>query len=126
MQKSDDGAWTLADAEAGDIDTLVGDVLFNLNYLRMEGVVAEPEPGADIALAPFGLEAPAMGVRLFVGDEEVANLSVGDEVPADQLGELPQFAPETQTYATVDGTPGVFRLDAEVRDNLQAILDQAS
>jgi hypothetical protein len=53
-------------------------------------------------------------------------VSIGSEVPAEELEEIPAFAPKAQTYGAVDGTPGIFRLDAKLRDALQAIFDELS
>jgi len=127
LAKNEEGVWSPTAPAAGtDLTGVVDDMLWSLNYLRMEGIAAEPEGDDAVNLAPFGLEAPTMSLRAFVGDEIVAELSIGGEVPADELEDIPTFAPTTQTYGSVEGTAGVFRIDAKLRDALQAIFDELS
>jgi len=127
LAKNEDGVWSPSEVTtAADLTEVVDNMLWSLNYLRMEGIAAEPEGEGGMNLAPFGLEAPAMSLRTFIGDEIVGDLSIGSEVPDDELEDLPPFAPTSQTYVTVEGTAGVFRIDAKLRDALQAILDELS
>lgn len=127
LAKNDEGVWSPTGTAAGtDLTEVVDNMLWSLNYLRMEGIGAEPRGESAVNLAPFGLEAPALSLRTFVGDEVVAALGIGDEVPADELEDLPPFAPTSQTYVTIAGMPGAFRIDAKLRNALQAILDELS
>ena len=125
--KDEEGVWSLTGPIVGtDLTEVVDNMLWSLNYLRMEGIVAEPAANATVDLSPFGFDTTAMSLRAFIGDEIVANVSIGSEVPEEDLKDLPAFAPKTQTYGTVGGTSGVFRLDAKLRDALQAIFDELS
>ena len=127
LAKDEEGVWSPTGPAAGtDLTGVVDDMLWSLNYLRMEGIAAEPEGDDTVNLAPFGLDPPTMSLRAFVGDEIVAELSIGGEVPADELEDIPTFAPTTQTYGSVEGTADVFRIDAKLRDALQAIFDELS
>ena len=127
LTKDEENNWNLSGPIAGtNLTKVVDDMLWSLNYLRMESIAAEPEGNDTANLASFGLAAPAMSVRAFTGEGDVAHVSIGGEVPAEELQELPEFAPKAQTYGAVDGTPGIFRLDAKLRDALQAIFDELS
>ncbi len=127
LAKNEEGVWSPTSPTAStDLTEVVDNMLWSLNYLRMEGIAAEPEEDGTVDLAPFGVDAPALSLRTFIGDEIVADLSIGDDVPDDELEDLPPFAPTSQTYSTVEDAPGVFRIDAKLRDALQAILDELS
>ncbi len=127
LTKDEENNWNLSGPIAAtNLTKVVDDMLWSLNYLRMEGIAAEPEGNDTANLASFGLDAPAMSVRAFAGEGDVAHVSIGSEVPAEELEEIPAFAPKAQTYGAVDGTPGIFRLDAKLRDVLQAIFDELS
>jgi len=117
--------------EAGDwvrdgavISALVDDALWRLNYLDMQSVAAETSAGAD--LSAFGLDAPRMTVRASIGDVVVGEVSIGGDVPAEDLQDLPTFGAQAQDFAVVSGTEGVFRINASLRDALQALLDASS
>lgn len=124
LAKNEDGDWTyLGEVLSPDLTTNVDDMLWGLNYLDMQSVAAEPEGGAALDLVPFGLDPPGERVRAFIDADMVADVSVGDDVPEDQLQDQPPFAARTQTYGAVDGTPGVFRIDAALRDALRTLLE---
>ena len=127
LTKDEENNWNLSGPIAGtNLTKVVDDMLWSLNYLRMEGIAAEPEGNDTADLASFGLDNPVMSLRAFTGEEAVANVSIGSEVPSEELEGLPTFAPKAQTYGAVQGTPGVFRLDAKLRDTLQAIFEELS
>ena len=117
-EKSDD-TWSSTDGT--DVDTDVDDMLWNFNYLRMEGVVAEEAAEAD--LAAFGLDEPELRVIAYVGGETIGDVTIGDPVPESELEDRPQFAPAAQVYATVGGHSGVFRINAKLKDSLQQLVD---
>lgn len=127
LDKNDDGAWT-HDGEPVDdtVSSAVDDLLWRLNYLDMQGIVAEPAAGETIDTGPYGLSSPLLRVRALIGDAAAGAVSVGAPVPEDSLQDLPQFAPQTQTYAAVDGQPGVYRIDAALRDAAQTLLEALS
>ncbi len=127
LAKNEDGDWTYdGEVLSPDVTTNVDDMLWRLNYLNMQSVVAEPDGSAVLDLMPFGLDPPAARVRAFIDTDMVADVSVGGDVPEDQLEDQPPFAARTQTYGAVDGTPGVFRIDAALRDALRTLLEALS
>ena len=126
LAKDDAGSWSLIAPEAAAMDSEVNDILWNLNYLNMEGIVAEWDGEPDVNLGAYGLDAPALTVRAFAGDQMVAGISIGASVPADEIADLQQFAAGEQTYALVDGVPGLFRISARLRDAAQHLADTLS
>ena len=127
LTKNEEGDWTYdGEGLSPEVTTNVDDMLWRLNYLNMQSVVAEPDGSAAFDLTPFGLDPPAARVRAFIDTDMVADVSVGGEVPEDQLQDQPPFAARTQTYGAVDGTPGVFRIDAALRDALRTLLEALS
>lgn len=124
--KNDEGQWTV-DGEPLADGTPVDDMLWRLNYLEMQAIVvpAGAADGADLGL--YGLDDPPMRVRAWIGDEQVADVSIGGSVPPSDLQDLPPFAAAAQAFATVGGTPaGVVRVDAALRDALQALAEAIS
>lgn len=125
LVKNEDGAWTL-DGNPLDDTTPVDDMLWRLNYLDMRAIVVEGDDAAGADLAAYGLADPALRVRAWVGDEMVADVGIGGDVAESDLQEPPALAAQSQTYATVGDTPGVFRIDAALRDALQTLVDAVS
>ena len=128
LLRNEDGAWTLAgEALAEDQARAVDDLLWRLNYLDMQGIVAEPGAGVTIDMGDYALREPEARVRAFVDDELVADVAVGGDVPEEELGEdLPAFASRTQTYATLGSDGGVYRIEATLRDAARAVLEVLS
>jgi hypothetical protein len=127
LVKNEDGDWTHdGEAVSPDLSANVDDMLWRLNYLNMLGVVVEPDGSAALDLAPFGLDTPVARVRAFIDDEGVADVSIGGDVPEEQLQDEPAFAARTQTYGVVEGAPGVFRIDAALRDAVRTLLEALS
>jgi len=127
IDKGEDGAWASAEpAAAADLGTSVDDLLWSLNYLDFEGVGTEwdAEPPSD--LGEYGLSSPSLRIRVFIDDAVVGEVAFGADVAEELLEDGPPFAPTTQTWVLVEGHPGVFRVDAKLRDNARAILDAIS
>ncbi len=122
ITKDEDGTWRIAGptSQASDIDAAVDNMLFSLNYLTMEGLVAGDQPAN---LSAWGLQSPAFLVRAYVGDQQVAEVSVGADVPEEELESAAEFAPTEQVYVAVGGNDGVFRVSARLRDTLTALVD---
>lgn len=124
LTKDDEGNWTRDGEALGEEPaTAVTDMLWRLNYLDMQGIVVEAADADAADLQAYGLATPPLRLRAFIGDETVADVAIGDDVPADQLQDLPPMAARTQTYATVAGAPGVFRVDANLRTATRDLLD---
>jgi hypothetical protein len=126
LAKDAEGAWSLvAPATAAALDSEVNDVLWNLNYLGMEAIVAEWDGEPDVDLGAYGLDAPVLAVRAFAGDELLAGVSIGASAPPAEAADRPGLAVGEETYALVDGVAGLFRITARLRDavrNLAAAL----
>jgi hypothetical protein len=127
VDKNAEGAWT-RDGSAVDeaAGVAIDDLLWRLNYLDMHGVAIEPAGDETVDLSPYGLVAPEVTVRAFVGDQLAGAVSIGAAVPDSDLQDLPTFAPGAQTWVTVEGRPGVFRVDVALRDAAQALLEALS
>lgn len=105
----DGEGWALAGGDA-DPTEATEDLLWELNYLRMEGVAAEDgEPG------DFGLASPRYRVVARAGDDAVASLSIGDEVASAEDGE--------RVYAQVDGVDGIYEVSASLADAIAALVE---
>ncbi len=127
IDRAEDGSWARAGVPlAPEQNTAVDDLLWRLNYLDMQGVVAEPEGDDRVDPAPYGLAGSALRVRAFMDATPVADVGVGADVPEDQLTDLPTFAARTQTYATVGDEGGIYRIDAALRDAVRTLLDALS
>jgi len=77
-----DDSWSMAGGAAdGFDDSLVSDLLWEFNYLRMTAVAAEWDETAP-ELSPFGLDAPRFTLRALDEDGEVVALQIGDGAPS--------------------------------------------
>jgi hypothetical protein len=73
----DGDAWQAVDGVSEELDaSLVDDVLWEVNYLRMSAVAGEWSGGAP-DLGEFGLDSPRFELRILADDEVVAALQVG-------------------------------------------------
>ncbi len=122
LTKDDNDVWGIAGpaAQVSDIDSAVDNMLFSLNYLTMEAIVADDQP-AD--LSAWGLQSPTFRVRAYIGDQQVADVRVGADVPEEDLESEPEFAPPEQVYLLAGGNGGVYRVSGRLRDTLTALFD---
>lgn len=105
---SGDGeSWTLdGDAVEG---AAVDDLLWELNYLRMEAVAAEPAPAE---LASWGLAPPRYRVTATTADGAVAEVSVGDETDSGE-----------RFFVQVAGHDGVYEVGPGLADTLSELVE---
>ena len=122
ITKGKDDTWGIAGpaAEVADIDSAVDNMLFSLNYLTMQGIVADGQP-AD--LSAWGLQSPTFRVRAYVGDQQVADVSVGADAAEEEVESDTAFAPPEQVYVIAGGHGGVYRVSARLRDTLTALVN---
>ena len=119
-------SWIRAGQQEGQIEpTRVSDLMWNLNYLRMEGVATEW--GADAAppdLTTFGLDAPAFRLTAYAGDQVVADVRIGGQVPAEELEDRAETAAVEQVYALVGDSPAVFQVGRRLRDAVESLASE--
>ena len=122
ITKGEDDTWAIAGpaAEAADIDSAVDNMLSSLNYLTMEGIVADGQP-AD--LSAWGLQSPTFRVRAYAGNQQVADVSIGSDVPEEELESDAAFAPPEQVYVIAGGNGSVYRVSARLRDTLSSLVE---
>ena len=122
VEKQED-EWVLADV--GEIErTLVSDLLWDLNYLRMEDVAAEWDaPASAPSLAEYGLEPPRHRILAYIGDELVAELNLGTAVPEGAMSDLPETAAREQVYATVGVQQAVYQIASRLSDAIDELVD---
>ncbi len=105
-----DGGGTI---EASD----VSDLLWDLNYLRMEGVTTEWS-GTPPDLAPYGLAAVRYSVQASIDGTTVANIQLGDDIPStdpDASG---------RAHAIVDGHHAVYEVAASLGDAVATLVEK--
>lgn len=73
------------DAAEGFDPSLVDDLLWELNYLRMNAVAAEWTDTAP-DLGPYGLAAPRFAVRVRAAEETVGELQIGADAGGEEPG----------------------------------------
>jgi hypothetical protein len=103
--------WTVDTGDLGDID--VADVLWDLNYLNMDGVAHE-WTGAMPDLTAYGLQAPRYRVVASDANGVVADVQIGAETAAEGA---------TQVYALVDDQSSVYEIGTALADVLAALLE---
>jgi len=117
------GTWIRAGQQEGQIEpTRVSDLLWNLNYLRMEDVAAEwdsaaPPPDSD--LAAFGLVNPGIRITAYINDQVAADVQIGRSVPAEALENRSETAAAEQVYALVGDSSAVFQIGRRLRDAVE-------
>jgi len=112
LSRNDD-EWT---ADAGELgETAVADLLWDLNYLAMEGVAQEWDDAAP-DLSTYGLAPPRYRIVARDANGVVTDVRIGGELPVD--GEA-----STRVYAMVDGQPAVFEVTVALADLLASLLD---
>ena len=111
-----DGDWSLANG--GSLDgTDVSDLLWDLNYLRMEGVATEwSGPAPD--LAPYGLASPRYRIRASIAGEVVADLGLGNEIASAE----PEAS--SRAYAIVEGHNAVYEIAASLGDAVDTLVEK--
>ena len=116
-------SWIRAGQQEGQIEpTRVSDVMWNLNYLRMDGIAAEWDATAPPPdLAAFGLVNPAIRLTAYVNDQVVADVRIGQPVPAEMLENRPETAAAEQVYALVGNSPAVFQIGRRLRDAVESL-----
>ncbi len=111
-----DSDWSLADG--GSIETSdVSDLMWDLNYLRMEGVTTEWSENAP-DLAAYGLASPRYRLQASIDGASVANIELG--------GEIPSAEPDasSRAYAIVEGHSAVYEIAASLGDALDTLVEK--
>lgn len=110
--RSDGETWNLEGGDLGDTD--VTDLLWELNYLRMQAVAAEWTDAAP-DLSAYGLDAPRLRVVAQTADGVIADVQLGSEIAAAD--------DSARVYALVGGRNGVFEVGASLPDAIEALLE---
>lgn len=119
LRRQDD-TWQLVEPAESEVEEdAVSDLLWDLNYLRMEAVAAEWSGDEQPDLTIYGLAPPRLRLVARAGDEIVAELSIGalksataDDETADRV------------YVTVGNQATVFEIGAALSDTLEALIDK--
>jgi hypothetical protein len=122
LEKRDE-VWIRTGQQEAEIEaTRISDLLWNFNYLRMEGVAAEWDPASSPPdLEEFGLLTPAFRITAYVGDQIVGDVRIGRAVPAEALADRAETAPAEQVYVLVDDSAAVFQVGARLRDAVESL-----
>jgi len=115
LSKNDED-WSLAGGGAIAASD-VSDLLWDLNYLRMEGVTTEWS-GAAPDLAPYGLASPRFRVQASIEGTAVADIGMGGEIPNAEL------EASSRAYAIVDGHSAVYEIAASLSDALDTLVEK--
>jgi len=99
-------------------ESSVSDLLWDLNYLRMEGVASEWDAGSEPDLAVWGLSAPRLTISASTADGVAARVRVGNEAPA--AGD----EGSARVYVMVDDRPAVFEVGASIADSIEKLVDK--
>lgn len=119
VERSGD-TWRLVEPELRAIDDQpVTDLMWELNYLQMQGVGVEWEESIP-DLSQYGVAPPAFRLRAWVGEEQVADLGVGAPVPEETVGD---DSPPEQVWVRIDDKNGVFRVPGQLRDTAEALVE---
>lgn len=121
-KKGDD--WSQVEPSSGKIEgTGVSDLLWDMNYLRMEGVAAEWDlPTSKPDMEPFGLQPPAYRLTAYAGAEKVADVELGSPVPQSALAGRPEFSATEQVYVRVADRKAVFQVAQRLRGTVEKLL----
>ena len=122
-------AWNLTSPtdlswDPGDTNP-VADLLWDLNYLSMETVEVEwraGEPTPDLTV--YGLGANAFRIIGRIQGDVVANLALGASVPASEIDNEDEFAPDEQVYITVSGGNGVYRVRGSLSEGVRELVEE--
>ncbi len=110
------GDWSLT--AGGSIETSdVSDLLWDLNYLRMEGVTTEWS-GTAPDLASYGLASPRYRLQASIDGASVANIELGSEIPSAE----PDAS--SRAYAIVEGHSAVYEIAASLADALDTLVEK--
>jgi hypothetical protein len=104
----------------------VGDVLWDLNYLRMDAVAAEWAADAAPPLDRWGLSSPRYRIVARAGDVVLADVAIGDDVPAAEIGDEESAGAGGRVFVLVDGWSGVYQVGDGIADaaaELVGVLD---
>ncbi len=120
--------WIRTGQQEGQIEpTRVSDLLWNLNYLRMEDVAAEWDSAAPPPdLAAFGLVNPDIRITAYINDQVAADVQIGRSVPAEALENRSETAAAEQVYALVGDRPAVFQIGRRLRDVVESLSSELS
>ncbi len=114
----DGDSWRLMQPTARELEEgAVSDLLWELNYLRMEGVATEWDGTATPALAEWGLESPRFRIVARTAEDTAAEVLIGNETPG------AQDETSTRIYARVGGRAAVFEISASLADTLQELVE---
>lgn len=90
------------------------DLLWDLNYLRMEQVGMEWD-GEQPDLSEFGLQAPRFRIVASGEEGSIAGVSIGSDVP--------QSDGSPRVWVRVDGSAGVFAVTGRLLDAVEALAE---
>lgn len=117
---SQDEEWRLtAPSQAAPESESVADLLWDLNYLRMEGVATEWQTGETPDLAAFGLQAPRLRLLARIGSEVVADVSIGAPAKSSTTDD-----DEARVYAIVGDQTAVFEIGIALADALDKLAEK--
>jgi len=116
-------SWIRTGQQEGQIEpTRISDLLWNLNYLRMEGLAIEWDAAAPPPdLAAFGLDTPLFRITAYVNDQVAADVRIGRPVPAEVLEGRAETAAAEQVYALVGNRPAVFQIGRRLSDAVESL-----
>ncbi len=106
--------WSLGSPAGASLENgeAVTDLLWDVNYLRMEAVASEWN-GAAPDLRPWGLAAPTYQVRALIDGEVVADLAIGSEAP--RAADADEFATDG-VYVRPAHLSGVYEVRASLKE----------
>ncbi len=116
MLSKSDTAWSI-DGGGTIEESEVSDLLWDLNYLRMEGVATEWS-GTTPDLAQYGLSTARYRVRASIDGSPVADIRVGDGIPSSD----PDAS--SRVYALVDGHSAVYEVAASLGDAVATLVEK--
>ncbi len=122
LEKRDE-VWMRTGQQEGQIEpTRISDLLWNLNYLRMEGLAIEWDTGAPVPdLTAFGLDTPAFRITAYVNDQVAADVRIGRPVPVEALEGGEETASAAQVYALVGDGPAVYQVARRLSDAVESL-----
>lgn len=119
LRRQDD-TWQLVEPAESEVEEdAVSDLLWDLNYLRMEAVAAEWSGDEQPDLTIYGLAPPRLRLVARAGDEIVAELSIGALKSATEGDETAD-----RVYVMVGNQAAVFEIGAALSDTLEALIDK--
>ena len=113
--RKQDEEWRIGGGEAAP-EEKVSDLLWDLNFLRMEGIAAEWQD-APPDMTPWGLQPPRYRIVARTDEGVAADVAIGTEVPSSGQED------SGRVWVTVAGQPGVFEVSASLADAAAALVE---